>query len=435
MQPTRGAFKDLYDALQLGACGVPLPPGAHMGGWSAARQPATPAGALELLVDPRAGDDNDDTTTPFASIGAAVDAAVATRAPGQAAHIVLRRGTHFVTETIQLTSSHSGLTIRNFDGEEAVISGGVHLAQPWHPSARCKGCFEMDLSQQNVQRIHGLRRDGVREIRARYPNFDPELDSTIDGQRHYHSPRDGWVAGHYNKTGWVPLKTQWIPSTAGTMNGISGWPPKEVATTFVIRDSDWPGVEWPMNITTNSTVDPDSWTGEGEWGEYWLGAGGTCADRDPPVGYWCAPAAPRDISTPNHPSGIQPFPSELPNAGPTGYKNATGAVIHAWRPGHWYTNIFEVGTVSPPPPGGEGSSFMFSRGGTQGGEGVTGDARSEGPYGSPGWYIENVLEELDIVSQFRLCSALFPRGHLWLPPPCHRGWWCPLVCAACPLRA
>ena len=30
-----------------------------------------------------------------------------------------------------------------------------------------------------------------------------------------------------------------------------------------------------MNITTNGTADPDSWTGEGEWGEYWLGAGGT----------------------------------------------------------------------------------------------------------------------------------------------------------------
>ena len=339
LQPTRGAFKDLHDALQLGACGVPLPPGEHMGAWGAARQPETPAGALELLVDPRAGsDDGDDTTTPFASISAAVGAAIATREPGQAAHVVLRGGTHFVTETIQLTSAHSRLTIRNMDGEEAVISGGVNLTQPWIPSSRCAGCFEMDLSKQNIQQVHGLRRDGVREIRARYPNFDPELDSTIDGQRHFHSPRDGWIAGHYNKTQWIPLKTQWITSTSGTMNGISGWPPTDVATTFVIRDSDWPGVEWPMNITTNSTVDPDSWTGEGEWGEYWLGAGGTCVDRDPPVGYWCAPAAPRHISTPNHASGVSTGAS-LPNAGPKGYKNATGAVIHAWRPGNWSASV------------------------------------------------------------------------------------------------
>ena len=42
---------------------------------------------------------------------------------------------------------------------------------------------------------------------------------------------------------------------------------------------------------------------------------------------------------------------------------------------------------------------MFARGGTQGGEGFTGDKASEGPYGSPAWYIENVMEELDMVSR------------------------------------
>merc|ERR1719272_523272 len=133
LQPSRGAFKDLYDALQLAACDAPLPPGEHMGAWAAARQPKTPVGALELFVEPRAGEDDDDTTTPFASIGAAVAAAIATRAPGQAAHVVLRGGTHYVRETIQLTSAHSQLTIRNYDGEEAVISGGIKLTQPWKP--------------------------------------------------------------------------------------------------------------------------------------------------------------------------------------------------------------------------------------------------------------------------------------------------------------
>ena len=66
---------------------------------------------------------------------------------------------------------------------------------------------------------------------------------------------------------------------------------------------------------------------------------------------------------------------------------------------------------------------MFSRGGTQGGEGVTGGEGSEGPYGSPAWYIENVLEELDMVGYFRLCSA-FAR----VICVCHRGWH-PLFCA------
>ena len=51
------------------------------------------------------------------------------------------------------------------------------------------------------------------------------------------------------------------------------------------------------------------------------------------------------------------------------------------RAGHWYTNIFEIGSQV------NETSFMFSRGGTQGNEGETTGEE---------WYIENVLEELDI---------------------------------------
>jgi hypothetical protein len=121
LQPSRGAFKTLYDALQLGACGVPLPPGLSAGDWRAKAQQPTPPGALELRVDPKAGDDALAAASagdhPFATIAAAVDTAVAARQPGQAVHVVLRGGTHFVSETIQLTSAHSHLTIRNADGE------------------------------------------------------------------------------------------------------------------------------------------------------------------------------------------------------------------------------------------------------------------------------------------------------------------------------
>ena len=477
LQPARGSFKSLFDALQLGACGVPAPVEADS--WAPPRHGATPAGTLELSVHPLRGDDAAAAADPaggraFRTLGAAVVASRARREAGQAAHVVLREGTHFVSETLQLTSADSHLTIRNYDGEHAVISGGRNLTTDWKPSKRCKGCFQADLSAQGVERVLGLRRDGVREIRARFPNFDPELDSTIDGTRHFHDGQDGWITA----------KTEWIASGPG-MNGVSPWPPTEAATTFVINDKDWPGVEWPMAITTNGTADRNGWTGEGEWGEYWLGAGGTCVDRSPPVGYWCAPGAPRHISTPNHPSGIHES-GNLPH-GP--YKNVSGAVVHAWRPGHWYTNTFEVGSWSAPStrrnlttgwevmrgvnnvngrvdqpgvskgtvhfigvyttteqcfaavnastagpfhsftfhtpayggefashcyadtsftwigdshhqphidsgrgpgfplgPGG-GSAFMFSRGGTQGGEGVT---------GGEAWYIENVMEELDM---------------------------------------
>ena len=176
LQPSRGAFKTLYDALQLGACGVPLPLGAAPGDWSAQAQPATPAGALELLVDPVGGDDTLAAFSPvgdhpFATIAAAIATAVTARQPGQAAHVVLRGGTHFVADTIELTAAHSHLTIRNADGEAAIVSGGVNITEAWLPSKRCPGCFEADLSKEGVQQVHGLRKDGVREIRARFPNF------------------------------------------------------------------------------------------------------------------------------------------------------------------------------------------------------------------------------------------------------------------------
>ena len=172
-------------------------------------------------------------------------------------------------------------------------------------------CFEADLSSQGIHRLYGLRRNGIREIRARFPNFDPEMDATINGTRHFHDGAEGWIAE----------PTQWIASGLG-MNGVAPWPPVGAnATTFVVRDVDWPGVEWPMHVTTNGSVDPDgntpsgvNVTGAGERGEFWLGVGGTCADREPPVGYFCAPNNPRHISTPNHPSGMLINKTLLPNS-------------------------------------------------------------------------------------------------------------------------
>lgn len=489
LQPSRGEFKSLYDALQLGACGVPTPTVEDSWSPPASHPALAEVGALLYTVDPRGGDDAlaaadphqglRTSTTAFRTVAAAVAATRGRADPATTpAEVVLKGGEHYLDDTISLTATDSHLTIRNAEGEAAVVSGGQNLTTVWKPSTRCKGCFEADLSGQGVRSIRGLRRNGVREIRARYPNFDPELDSTINGQRHYHDGQDGWITQH----------TEWIPSTTGTINGISPWPPVDTATTFVMGAGDWPGVEWPMDIMTNGTVDPNTWTGEGEWGQYWLGAGGTCVDRSPPVGYWCAPGAPRHISTPNHPSGISADSMLLPNSP---YKNATGAVVHAWRPGHWYTNSFEVGSFTNPskpgnnvsktwqmfpntnnvfgritqptvdvPPvhfigvfnsteecfaaansskkgpfhsftfhkpqfggpfgshcygdtsftwigdehqqnnidsakgpgfptggGGNGAKYMFSRGGIQGGEGVT---------GGEAWYVENVVEELDM---------------------------------------
>ena len=378
--PERGGFRTLYDALQLNACNgesAAAPPAHDV--WTPLSEPL-PNNQLVLLVDPTEPSsllsNSPRPGARFRTVHAAVEASRTLRTePGQPVTIALRGGVHHLNSTLHLGQADSGLTLRACPGEEATLSAAVPLVTEWRPSSACRGelpagCWEADLAGQGLGALTGLRLDGQRQIRARYPNFDPAQDRVIDGEYLVHD-------GH---TGWIGEETEWIESGAHGMNGIPGvWPPEAAAQTFVIDDEDWPSVDWPMHITTNGTIDPSTWTGEGGWGQYWVGVGGTCVDRVPPVGYWCAPGAPRKISTPNHPVGMRPTSNELPHLP---YANATGAIIHAWRPGHWYTNMFEVGGARM--NGTAGAELNFSSGGFQGGEGVS---------GGEAWYIENVLEE------------------------------------------
>ena len=51
-----------------------------------------------------------------------------------------------------------------------------------------------------IAHVLGLRRDGVREIRARFPNFDPEIDAMINGAYLVHDGQMGWIG---SQTKWV----------------------------------------------------------------------------------------------------------------------------------------------------------------------------------------------------------------------------------------
>ena len=97
-------------------------------------------------------------------------------------------------------------------------------------------------------------------------------------------------------------------------------------------------------VSPSGTLVPtdDKWTGEGDWGQFWHGTGGTCVDRSPPVGYWCADTAPRGISAANHPGGVY---AEAQRG--FKYKNPAGAIIHAWMPHHWYSELRHCFGPSP----------------------------------------------------------------------------------------
>ena len=133
----------VHDALQLGTkCGVafspslapPTPrPAAPQGGTGGLARPADVCTGACTYVDPTKGDDEAAGTldAPLETVAAGVAAARRAAAP---ASVVLRGGTHWLTATLTLTPRDSGLTIRGYAGERAVINGGVPLNNlSWAP--------------------------------------------------------------------------------------------------------------------------------------------------------------------------------------------------------------------------------------------------------------------------------------------------------------
>ncbi len=167
----------------------------------------------------------------------------------------------------------------------------------------------------------GLRLGTQRAIRAKYPNGDPEKS----GEWYIMGASQAMGGGEYSE-GWDVTPTTWLPHRAW------GRPPQH---EVVITGADWPGVEWPMDPPGGPS---NTWTGEGDWGEFHAGYGGTCDDVDPPFGYWCAKKPPRGISQHWSPSGLV-WADHLQKG--ANYTNPEDAVVVAWRGGgRWLTYIW-----------------------------------------------------------------------------------------------
>ena len=83
-----------------------------------------------------------------------------------------------------------------------------------------------------------------------------------------------------------------------------------------------------------------------------------------------------------YPAGLGYNRTVLPNSP---YRNATGAVVHAWMStGHWASWFFEVGYFND-------TALNFSKGGFQSARGN----RNGGEF-----YVENLAEELDFPTEF-----------------------------------
>ena len=314
------------------------------------------------------GDDargNGSLAAPFRSVHCAVAAARAAAAPPTA--IVMRGGTYFFGEaalgTLQLTAADSGTTFASFPGESAWISGGAPLPAGlvWTPVNVSGGAnvWAADLSRTQFADVPGLRIDGARLVRARFPNANPETDgfgSTLT---------PAWTA----------------PDPVGEPVFFS-----------------------PAEPTRNDTSDLDQRV-------YSLGVGGGCAKYDPPAGWACGnhTNVPYPGFEPMWPKGMSLDASSLPGAHLPYSTNLSGsAIVHAWRALHWFTRQHEVASYDAAT-----NSFLFGRGGWQGAEGTTSDAE---------FFIESVLEELDVPGEWFFNSStriltLWHNASSGTPPP------------------
>jgi hypothetical protein len=133
----------------------------------------TQAASVNLIVS----DSGKIKSTVYPSISEAIRAAEEARKgnPDARLRIELGQGVHRINDSVVLPASISGTpgsstVITAKKGTKAVLSGSRLLPVKWHPYA--KGIFVADVVASGFDQ---LRVDGVRQIRARYPNYDPKV--------------------------------------------------------------------------------------------------------------------------------------------------------------------------------------------------------------------------------------------------------------------
>ena len=214
----------------------------------------------------------------------------------------------------------NNLLITNYDGELVELSGGIPLNCTWelYGNNNNGNIYKCDLSTSNNSgildgfKIQSIRINGIRGIRARYPNGIPETDG-------FHSSLDA--------VSWLPNK---LPSN----------PDIEINPSIPFR-----------NDTTQN------W-----FKHYYLGIGGPCNNFYPKAGYWCSNETNGGGAfTYKIPSGLIYNKSILPN---TPYLDGSEIIIQAWRPAYWASWMFNVSEYDS-----NNEIIKFSMGGFQGARG------------------------------------------------------------------
>jgi len=216
------AAKALHDALRLDNCTSEQLGGNHVvaQNHAALKAPNPVRGMLPLsngdstIFVATTGSDNrgdGSQSNPFASLHKAQMAAQGVTKP---AMVLIRTGKYFVNSTLKLGKQDSGVTWSAYKGEEVTLSGGVEIKPNWKPSSMNPKILVADVMEpssvmsaeeqtywqsykKNGHKVpassdppshnfgappatwNTLHVNGVRQVRARFPNGNPQDESGI----------------------------------------------------------------------------------------------------------------------------------------------------------------------------------------------------------------------------------------------------------------
>ncbi|ETO36597.1 hypothetical protein RFI_00465 [Reticulomyxa filosa] len=143
-------------------------------------QPSNDKSKVYIFVDVKRGDDANDGTidSPLQSIHTAIDQKdffFGMYLKKKKKKSILRGGRHYLKETVTLDYEDSNMVITNYDGESADVSGAVPIECTWKLYKQNPSNVNIyECSVTGISTINGLRVNGKRAIRARYPNANPE---------------------------------------------------------------------------------------------------------------------------------------------------------------------------------------------------------------------------------------------------------------------
>ena len=242
-----------------------------------------------IYVDFNKGNDqnNGSITSPLKHLDVAIEVAQNKYGSDVYKRIILREGRHYLRTTIQITPKDNNLLITNYNSELVELSAAIPLNCEWSQSPLNTNIYECKITE-NIDDILGLRVNGTRAIRARYPNANPEIDG---------------FGSNLMAKAWVPPSCKIGP------------------------DMEY----WPKQPLRNDSS--NNW-----FQQYQLGVGGCCDVFTPNAGYWCGNHTQGGGAFPyRYPTGLVYNSYILPNAP---YANIDGAVIQAWRPGIYYIVLY-----------------------------------------------------------------------------------------------